>query len=341
MPSIDVVIPSYNYGHCLSDSIDSVLTQGIENLRILVIDNASTDNSVEIARGFAAKDPRIQVRAHEKNLGPHASFNEGVDWARGDYLLFLCADDLITLGCLTRALRVLEGNSEIVLVYGRELVWDGIASLPDFSKTCSDESKYQLIDCKHIIESCSLPREPPATGSALVRTSAQKQAGYFRAEVYYNDDFEMLMRLACLGPLAEIDAIQGIRRHHGENVSADYWGNWRRELEAMLTAYESFFANEGMTFPAAQSLRSKVRRNIAHRAYWSGVSHRLRGFPKEANELFEFAGTLEPMTSYVPPLAYWFRVENAMQIFAHKLVELTASRLSGKGSPDEPSSAGR
>src|SRR5262245_5768644 len=103
MVSVDVAIPNYNYGRYLRGCVESVLSQDIEALRVLIIDNASTDNSAEIARELARSDPRVEIRIREKNLGPHASFNEAVDWAAGDYFLILCSDDAVTPGSLRRA----------------------------------------------------------------------------------------------------------------------------------------------------------------------------------------------------------------------------------------------
>src|SRR4051812_9333148 len=64
-PSVDVIVPCYNYGRFLGDCIGSVLAQQGCDVRILIIDDASTDNSLEIARALSAADPRVQVRAHE------------------------------------------------------------------------------------------------------------------------------------------------------------------------------------------------------------------------------------------------------------------------------------
>ena len=85
MSSIDVVVPCFQYGRFLRDSVGSVLRQEISSLRVLIIDNGSTDNSLEVARQLASEDKRVQIIAHGINLGPHASFNEGIDWATGDY----------------------------------------------------------------------------------------------------------------------------------------------------------------------------------------------------------------------------------------------------------------
>src|SRR5690348_7689033 len=102
--SIDVAIPNYNYGRYLRECIDSALMQDVENLRVLVIDNASTDESRDIAREIARADPRVEIRLREQNLGPHASFNEAIDWAASDYFTILCSDDCLAPGALRSAM---------------------------------------------------------------------------------------------------------------------------------------------------------------------------------------------------------------------------------------------
>src|SRR5262245_3553031 len=104
MSSVDVVIPCYQYGRFLRECVSSVLTQGVSHIRVLIIDNASTDGSAEIARQLAAEDSRIEVAAHSHNVGPTASYNEGIDWASAEYFVLLDADDLLAPGCLARAL---------------------------------------------------------------------------------------------------------------------------------------------------------------------------------------------------------------------------------------------
>ena len=96
MSSIDIVIPNYNYGRFLEGCVESVLGQNIPDMRILIIDNASTDDSVAIARSLATTNPRIETCLRPKNLGGQASFNEGIDWARADYFAIICADDVLS-----------------------------------------------------------------------------------------------------------------------------------------------------------------------------------------------------------------------------------------------------
>ncbi len=77
MHNVDIAIPNYNYGRFLRESVESVLSQRGVNVRVLIIDNASTDDSAAIACQLAAEDSRVELCLRERNLGPHASFNEG------------------------------------------------------------------------------------------------------------------------------------------------------------------------------------------------------------------------------------------------------------------------
>ena len=69
MSSVDIAIPCYQYGRYLRDCVASVLSQDIDDLRILIIDNASTDNSVAIARQLAEEDARVSLLARSQNSG--------------------------------------------------------------------------------------------------------------------------------------------------------------------------------------------------------------------------------------------------------------------------------
>ena len=331
MALLDVAIPNYQYGSYLSQCVDSVLSQGIDDIRILIIDNASTDDSVDVAERLRSRDRRIQVEARSVNLGPHASFNRGVDWAESDYFLLLCSDDLIAPGGLQRALKILEENKDVAFVYGDEHTWDGQAALPNIASTGNDAS-YTCVEGRHFIESLSMPGKAIGTGSVVVRTSFQNQVGHYRPELRYTCDIEVLMRLACLGKVAKVNAVQFIKRQHGENLSAEYWGNCRMELQNALDAYETFFSHDGAHLPDAEMLEERARRNIAHRAYWAGASHRFRGLKTESEALFAFARSTYPRIG-VAPVSYWLRVDNAGQFLMRKAGELLRSRLLSSGAP--------
>ena len=95
------MIPCYNYGRYLNDCVESVLSQlGVE-VRVLIIDDASTDSTPQIASAFAARDQRVEFHRHDRNLGHIATYNEGLSLADSTYSVLLDADDMLTPGCLS------------------------------------------------------------------------------------------------------------------------------------------------------------------------------------------------------------------------------------------------
>ena len=96
-PKISVIMPVYNVAEFLSASLDSVLNQTLRDIELICIDDGSTDNSLEIAKDYAARDNRITVMA-QKNLGSGPARNAGMRAARGEYIAFMDSDDFYPNG---------------------------------------------------------------------------------------------------------------------------------------------------------------------------------------------------------------------------------------------------
>src|SRR5437879_1536330 len=120
MSRVDVIIPCYNYAHYLRSCVESVLTQPVD-VRVLIIDDASPDDTTAVAASLAAADSRVEYRRHDVNRRHIATYNEGLDWASGDYTLLLSADDLLVPHALARAVHLLDSRPEVGFAYGRHL----------------------------------------------------------------------------------------------------------------------------------------------------------------------------------------------------------------------------
>lgn len=318
MASVDVAIPSYNYGRYLRDCVKSVLSQHVEGLRVLVIDNASQDDSVEIAQQLAATDSRVEVLARPRNLGPHASFNAAIDWARADYFLILCADDLVAPGSLWRAVEVMERHPGVAISYGRSK--GSLAA----AATSSAATSWRIFPGRTLLERfCSTGICHISGCTALVRTSVQKAVGYYRPSLPHTDDFEMWLRFCLAGDVAETDAVQGVLRQHGANQSAFVARDHLRDIVHCEDAFESFFAHEGAGLPDARRLRRLSRRGLGQRAYWSGLSHLARGDRTIGLGLLARAARLTPASFVVPPLGYLWRRGDAGVRAAAVLAQMT------------------
>ncbi|MFN7116756.1 MAG: glycosyltransferase family 2 protein [Saprospiraceae bacterium] len=106
---VSIIIPFYNAQHFLTDTLNSVLQQTYSNLEIILINDGSTDNSLEIATGI--KDSRIKI-INQTNQGQSAAANKGISESKGDYIKFLDADDLISPDHISLQVNRLAGSEE-------------------------------------------------------------------------------------------------------------------------------------------------------------------------------------------------------------------------------------
>jgi glycosyltransferase involved in cell wall biosynthesis len=331
MAGVDVVIPCYQYGHFLRECVASVLSQGVPDVRVLIIDNASTDNSLDIARQIAEADSRVSVIAHEVNVGATSSINEGIEWASADYFVLLDADDLLAPGCLARALPLMEANPDIAFTYGFEATISNAdeATALDVSRRHAD---WTVIPGRAYIEhACHYPRNYVGAPTVVRRTSAQKRAGLYRPELPYSDDLEMWLRLATVGSVASTRAVQGIRRVHARQMSEGYRSSMVRDFLEREAAFKSFFANEGRAMPNAGALLKEARRNLGADAYWSAVSHLVRGLAKDGLQLFKFSLTRRPSAAIFPPVGWLSRMHRPLGRIGDVLLE-AGRRLKPGGS---------
>lgn len=116
-PLVSVVVPCYNYGRFLPDAVGSVLDQQGVDVEVIIVDDASTDDSAEAAETLAS-DPRVTLVRHETNLGHIVTYNDGLSRVTGDLVVLLSADDLLAPGSLARAAALFEARPEVGLVYG-------------------------------------------------------------------------------------------------------------------------------------------------------------------------------------------------------------------------------
>src|SRR5205809_2814761 len=112
LPSLSVVVPNYNHSQFLPAALGAILEQSVPASEVIVIDDASTDNSLEILNGFARKHPNLKVHRNEKNQGVLFGMRRGIELARSDYVLFAAADDQVLPGFFEKSLRLLARHPE-------------------------------------------------------------------------------------------------------------------------------------------------------------------------------------------------------------------------------------
>ncbi len=264
MGNVDVVVPCYNYASYLRCCVESVLSQDKVHVRVLIIDDASSDDTAAVAQSIAENDARVTFRLHPVNCGHVATYNEGIDWADADYFLLLSADDWLVPGALARAVAILDVHPEVVLTHGRaEVAYDG--SSPELTPE-KFTAEYHVEPGQSFIEkSCANAASSPVwTPTAIVRTSVQKQIGGYDRSLPQTCDLEMWLRFACHGSIARLNAWQAIYRKHDLNMHYTY-SNVANLREHYL-AFQSAFTKDGSRIAHRDRLECEYKRALARGA---------------------------------------------------------------------------
>ena len=305
LASVDVAIPSYQYAPFLRDCVMSVLSQHGPELRVLIIDNASTDGSAQIAEELAAADSRVTAWLNEHNRGLHDSCNRAVDWASADYFVLLDADDLLAAGGLAVATSYLDEHPDVAMLYGVEGRLTG--GLLDPGRCDTPYPKWNVVTGRSFIRrTCWDSFCDIGAPAVIVRTTAQKKAGHFREGLVRTFDFEMYLRLATFGDVASTNRVLGVRRVHEAQLSTPYAAQPIRDFYEHELAFSSFFANEGASLPDASKLQTMARRKMGDYVYWWAMWRLIRRKP-DAREGFDFASQRRQASTWLPPLIFLFK----------------------------------
>jgi glycosyltransferase involved in cell wall biosynthesis len=302
MAKVDVVVPCYNYGRFLEGCVRSVLEQSITDVRVLVIDDASSDDTLAVATRLAEEDPRVSVISHAQNCGHIRTYNEGITWASADYFLLLSADDLLLPGALKRATMIMDENSDIVLTHGNCIKWNDELPFPDC--TTPQSQKWERQDL--IKEMCTRGDLAVYDATAIVRTSVQKKIGGYLESLPHCADLEIWLRFAAHGAVAYITATQAIYRKHASAMTNSYCftvvGCQQRRQ-----AFDTFFESYGGNLPDFRRLRAQAQKKVAKLTFREGIDHLRRGRITNGLQLLYLAIDQDPQLKFFPPFWWLFR----------------------------------
>ncbi|QFU17873.1 glycosyltransferase family 2 protein [Microvirga thermotolerans] len=267
--NVSVVVPCYNYGYCLRQCAESVLYEqpGID-VEVIIVDDKSTDDSLEVARALERSDPRVRVLAHETNRGHIQTYNDGLRLATGEFVLLLSADDLVTPGALTRAAAFLMAETSVGLVYGNVVEFSR-----DLPPARVGEAKWIVWKGADWLRArCRTGYNVVSTPAAVMRRSVLSAIGGYRCDLPHAGDFEMWLRTSCvsdIGFLAGVD--QGYYRQHAVNMHKNMFHSGTAngqlvDLDERWRSFEAIFTGLGRALPECAELYGLARRTLACQA---------------------------------------------------------------------------
>ena len=302
MDAVDVIVPCYGYGRFLRECVESVLTQSLRDVRVLIIDDASPDETAEVADQLMREDPRVAYFRHPENRGHIATYNEGIELASARYLLVLSADDYLLPGALARAVAVMDAHPEVGFTYGRCVPLYPGAEGP-YSGHGGGSWGWKMLSSLEFIE-LNGAQNNVATATAVVRTSLQHRVGGYRADLPHAGDMEMWLRLALRGTVGLIEANQAVYRRHEQNMSQGFNGRLR-DLQQRKVALDSVFDGDVQVGPDMARLRGRLIEALARDAVSQASEAFNRGDAAECRRMLEFAVQIFPGA---PRFEQWRRI---------------------------------
>jgi glycosyltransferase involved in cell wall biosynthesis len=255
---VSVIVSNYNYGRFLGECIESVLAQTYANLELLVVDDGSTDDSLEVARRYERRDQRVTV-IPQRNAGQAAGFNNGFARSRGEIVCFMDSDDLWMPEKVQKVVRafgqgdysLVQHNHTVVDEHGEPTgeVFPGLGATGDF--------------IERYFRSQTVAGFSPTSGLACRRDCLEKvfpldDQSYL---CYYWADVAVSRPMPIFGQVYSFDEPLGYYRRHGANRSA-HGPARRNEVRAQVLFVK--YTNEMLRRFGAEG-RIRFRRSMLYR----------------------------------------------------------------------------
>ncbi|HWM62702.1 MAG TPA: glycosyltransferase family 2 protein [Solirubrobacterales bacterium] len=265
---VKVIVPCYGYGELLEGCLESVLGQEGVDVRVLVADDCSPDDTPTVARRVAKRDPRVEYTRHKRNEGLIATANEGLEWAAcSDYVVLLSADDLLVPGSLWRAVSTMKAHPEVGMAYGRAPYFRSGRPLPRYGRWRGTEV---WPGAEWIRRRCQSAHNCISSPEVVVRTSVQMQAGPYDPACTHASDLNMWLRIASISDVAYVKGTaQALYRVDPESMQRSMRSaedGTMTDLTERRVAFEHGLA--GAPLPQAAELRATARRRLARQALW-------------------------------------------------------------------------
>lgn len=296
MSSVDVIVPCYRYGHFLRECVESVLAQSISDVRVLIIDDASPDNTAEVGTELARRHSRVIFSRHTVNKGHIATYNEGIDWVSADYLLLLSADDYLLPGALSRSTKLMDSHPEVGFTFGKAIDLAAGGTVCQIKMTVNDryDGVPRILAGRKFIE-LSGSRNLVPTATAVVRTRVQKRVGGYRHELPHTGDMEMWLRLAAHASVGSFEEYQAVYRRHADNMSHGYYeGYYLLDLYQRKAALDSFIQCCGYALENPQQLHGRMLWSLGCEAIGLASAAFNDGEMAASNQLSQFAVSICP-----------------------------------------------
>jgi glycosyltransferase involved in cell wall biosynthesis len=295
--AVSVVIPTFNCEQYIKETLDSIISQTCSDIEIIIVDDGSTDRTIEIATAHA---PFAKIIC-QPNSGVCVSRNHGLRLATGDFICFLDHDDYWLPHKIETQLRVFSSHPEFGIVFGDFIVWspnsEGIFPKPSTYSPKSIELDLDdnltgwiyhmfLLDCWML------------TSSAMFRKSVFAECGNFDETLPYSEDWDLWLRLSRRYQFAKLRQANTLYRQH-----PDQGNRQPRPIDYRTRLLRESVNRWGLSSPDGRSIsRSAFRSQLSHYHKLFAL-HQLQ-YDQQANAIASFATAWKTSPFHVQNLAY-------------------------------------
>ena len=237
-PVVSVLLTVYNGQRYLAQAMESLLRQTFENFEVIVIDDGSTDDSPEMLRRYATRDPRVRL-VSRANTGMTRALNEGLKLVRGEFVARMDADDVCRPERFARQVAYLREHPECVAV-GSQVQMIDPEGLPICPKRDTGFTHEQI---EGSLLDMGWPMVHPAV---MLRTDALRAVGGYAEQYRTNQDHDLFLRLAERGKLANLPETLLDYRQHFQSVS---FSKGIQQMETLSEILRATYARRNLPMP--------------------------------------------------------------------------------------------
>lgn len=183
-PLVSVICLSYNHEAYVVEALNSVINQTYPNVELLIADDCSSDNSIEVIQNWLQNHPGVHFLANEKNLGNTKTFNQLAKKAKGEFIIDLAADDILLPNCIEKQVKTFQNSKfkNLAIVYGNLIEMDENGNFIENYYTEKDHPKsgniYQMV-IGRTTKICSV--------SSMIKISVLEKLGFYDENLAYED----------------------------------------------------------------------------------------------------------------------------------------------------------
>lgn len=228
IPQISVCIPTFNGAQYLRECLDSIIWQTFKNIEILIVDDCSSDETLDLLRSYESIDSRVRVVVNKCNLGLVGNWNKCVELTRGEWIKFVFQDDYLYPDCL-RALYEVARPEVGITGCARKILFEGVSdNIYSEYEYVRENSIENLVTNSGLISAddfCSLVLDHIGVNfvgeptSVMLHRSVFDRFGSFNANLVQMCDFEYWARVACNNGFSFVREELAAFRVHSTNTS--------------------------------------------------------------------------------------------------------------------------